>query len=57
MKFIKKFETFDFNQTIPATSKNVLTNYHFRFIADFESHFLCKSLMRNFVSLIFYNQK
>ena len=28
MKFIKKFETFDFSQTIPATSKNVLTNYY-----------------------------
>ncbi len=28
MKHIRKFETFDFNQTIPVTSKNVLTNYY-----------------------------
>lgn len=28
MNYIKKFETFDFNQTIPTTSKNVLTSYY-----------------------------
>ncbi len=28
MKWIKTFENFDFSQTIPATSKNVLTNYY-----------------------------
>jgi len=28
MKHIRTFETFDFNQTIPVTSKNVLTNYY-----------------------------
>jgi hypothetical protein len=28
MKYIKKFETFDFSQTIHATSKNELTNYY-----------------------------
>jgi hypothetical protein len=28
MKFIKKFEAFDFSKTIAATSKNFLTNYY-----------------------------
>ncbi len=28
MKHIKKFETFDFSQTIPVTTKNFLTNYY-----------------------------
>jgi hypothetical protein len=28
MKHIRKFESFDFDQTIPVTSKNVLTNYY-----------------------------
>jgi hypothetical protein len=28
MKYIKKFETFDFSQTIPVTTKNFLTNYY-----------------------------
>ena len=28
MKHIKKFESFDFDQTIPVTSRNVLTNYY-----------------------------
>lgn len=28
MKHLKKFETFDFDQTIPVTSRNVLTNYY-----------------------------
>jgi RNA polymerase subunit RPABC4/transcription elongation factor Spt4 len=28
MKYIKNFEGFDFGQTLPATSVNVLTNYY-----------------------------
>jgi hypothetical protein len=28
MHYIKKFEGFDFSQTIPITSKNFLTNYY-----------------------------
>ncbi len=28
MKWIKKFETFDFNQTLPVASKADLTNYY-----------------------------
>lgn len=28
MRHIKKFERFDFSQTIPATTKNFLTNYY-----------------------------
>lgn len=28
MKHIKKYETFDFDQTIPVTSKNFLTNFY-----------------------------
>lgn len=28
MKHIRKFETFDFNQTIPVTTKNFLTNFY-----------------------------
>lgn len=28
MKHIKKFETFDFNQSIPVTTKNFLTNFY-----------------------------
>jgi len=28
MKHLKKFETFDFSQTIPVTTKNFLTNYY-----------------------------
>ena len=28
MKHIKKFETFDFSQTVPVTTKNFLTNYY-----------------------------
>lgn len=28
MKFIKKFEAFDFSQTLPLTSKNVLTFFY-----------------------------
>ena len=28
MKHLRKFETFDFSQTIPVTTKNSLTNYY-----------------------------
>jgi hypothetical protein len=28
MRYIKKFEGFDFSQTIPMTSENFLTNYY-----------------------------
>ena len=28
MRHIKKFEGFDFNQTLPVTSQNVLTNFY-----------------------------
>ena len=28
MKHIRKYEAFDFNQTIPVTSKNFLTNFY-----------------------------
>jgi hypothetical protein len=28
MKHLKKFETFDFSQTVPVTTKNFLTNYY-----------------------------
>lgn len=28
MRYIKTFETFDFNQTIPVASKDVLTSYY-----------------------------
>jgi hypothetical protein len=28
MKHIKKFESFDFNQTLPVTTKNFLTNFY-----------------------------
>ncbi len=28
MKHIKKFETFDFTQTLPVTTKNFLTNFY-----------------------------
>ena len=28
MKHLKKFETFDFSQTVPVTTKNFLTSYY-----------------------------
>ncbi len=28
MKYVKTFETFDFSQTLPSTSKNFLNNYY-----------------------------
>ncbi len=28
MKYIREFEGFDFNQTLPVTTKNILTNFY-----------------------------